>query len=36
MAGFLQRYLTLRSADNEGAAGGGDNIISAKRLFEKF
>lgn len=28
MAGFLQRYLTLRGADNEGAAGGGDNIVS--------
>ena len=31
MAGFLQRYLTLCCADDEGAAGGFDNIIGDDR-----
>ena len=31
MAGFLQRYLSLRGADNKGAAGCGDNIVSDNR-----
>lgn len=36
MAGFLQRYLTLRSADNKGAAGGFHNILRDDRQAVDF
>jgi hypothetical protein len=36
MAGFFQRYLTLRGADNEGAAGGFHNIVRDDRQAIDF